>query len=341
MRLSAHGLSCRAGEHIVNAAEPKQYRVLLTDRAWPDSSIERDVLQSIGAELVEAPNSQPATLADLARDVDAIMTCWAPVTAAVISASERLKVVVRMGIGLDNIDVKEATKRKIPVANVPDYCLSEVSDHALAMLLALARKIAFYNLQAKSGVYKLQSGPTMRRLSRQTLGIVGLGRIGQALVPKAKALELNVIAYTRSGDDHGTGCRMVGFDELLELSDYISLHLPLNPSTSKMFAAEQFARMRNTAYLINTSRGGLIDHDALWRAIESGQVAGAALDVFDPEPPDLSHPLFRDPRVIVTPHAAFTSQESLEDLRERATTQVVQALQGKRPTNLVNPEIDA
>ncbi|MGE3317556.1 MAG: C-terminal binding protein [Planctomycetaceae bacterium] len=315
------------------------FRVLITDRAWPDSRVEREILGEVGAEVFESPSGDEATLIEAARDCDAIATCWARVTRAVIDAAPRLQTIARLGIGLDNICVEAATERRIPVTNVPDYCVSEVSDHALALLLAGARKIAFFHHRAKQGEYKLQSGGQLRRLSGRTLGLVGLGHIGRALVPKGRALGLDVIANTKSGDDHGTGCRMVSLEELLRTSDYISLHLPVTDETRGLLGENEFGAMKSGAWLINTSRGALIDHDALWRAIEKGQIAGAGLDVFDPEPPDLSHPLFRDERVIVTPHAAFLSEESLQEMRERAARQLADVLRGARPANVVNPEI--
>lgn len=316
-------------------------RVLLTDRPWPDSDTEREILAGVGAELVEAPASDESTLCELAGDCQAIATCWAPVTEAVIRACDDCRIVARLGIGLDNIDVETASSLGIPVTNVPDYCVSEVVHHALALILACARKVAFYNQQAKAGKYELQAGSPLRRIEGQVLGLVGFGPIARTLFAKARSLGFEVIAHTPSSSDYGTGCSMVSFDELLDRSDFISLHAPFTQQSSRMFGRKQFERMQGSAYLINTSRGGLVDHAALGQAIESGQIAGAALDVFDPEPPDLSEPLFRDPRVIVTPHAAFLSQESLNDLRTRAMHQIADALQGRRPENVVNPEIYA
>jgi D-3-phosphoglycerate dehydrogenase len=318
---------------------PSRFRVLITDRAWPDLDIERDALSAIGAEIIDSPSGDEATLVNLARDADAIGTCWAKVTPAVIQASSRCRVIARFGIGLDNIAVETATSLRIPVTYVPDYCVSEVADHALALLLSLARKVAFFHLRTKQGEYRLQTGPPLRRLAGRRLGLVGFGRIAQNLYAKAAALGFDVIAHSATGNDRGTGCRMVSFDELLTTSDYISLHVPLTERTRYLFGPREFERMQLTACLINTSRGALIDHVALWKAIETGQIAGAALDVFDPEPPDLSLPLFGDERVIVTPHAGFLSAESLVELRHRAAAQIAQSLQGLRPENVVNPAV--
>ncbi len=317
-----------------------RFRVLITDRAWPDTSIERDVLSRIEAEVVEAVSTDETTLVAAAANVDAIATNWACVTEVVMRASGRCQTVARFGIGVDNIAVSAATALGIPVTNCPDYCVGEVSDHALGLLLACARQIGFFHGRTKRGEYQLSAAPPMQRIAGQTLGLLGLGHIARELVPKARALGLNVIAHTVSGNDYGTGVRMVSsFGELLRVSDYLSVHAPLNDSTRRLFDATAFAQMKPTAYLINTSRGGLIDEAALWETLQRNRLAGAALDVFDPEPPELSRPLFCDERVIVTPHAAFVSEQSIRQLRVQAMEQVVAVLAGRRPHNVVNPQI--
>lgn len=313
-------------------------RVLLTDRPWADSRIESDILSQVGAEVQEASSGSEAELVELARDADAIATCWAQVTAPVIQAAKKCRIVSRLGIGLDNIAVETATELGIPVTNVPDYCVAEVADHTIALLLAISRKIAFYHSRTKAGEYQLQAGPPMRRLSNQVLGLIGLGRIGQLVVPRARALGLHVVAHTSSGNDYGTGCPMVTLRDLLQQSDFVSLHAPLTPDTRQLLGPAEFELMKPTASIINTSRGGLINQTSLWAALQKDAIAGVGLDVFEPEPPDLSQPLFRDERVIVTPHAAFVSEESLVDLRTRAAHQIAQALQGKQPEYVVNPQ---
>ena len=316
-----------------------RFKVLLTDYAWNDLDIERAILSEIDAELVVAPTGDVPALVSLAGDVDAIMTNWAKVPSDVIGISPKLKIVARLGIGLDNIDVAFATSRKTVVTNVPDYCLIEVAEHALALLLALSRKVAFYHHDSKTGRYDLRAGPTLRRIEGQTLGIVGLGNIGRKLAEKARGIGLRVIAYSRSRANPASGVAFVELDDLFSQSDYISLHVPLAPQTRHMIGVSQLARMKPSAYLINTARGGLIDHAALAAALNQGRLAGAALDVQDPEPPDLNQPPYNDPRVIVTPHAAFVSVESLENLRSRTARQVVDRLSGRRPENVVNPEV--
>lgn len=316
-----------------------KFKVLLTDYAWRDLEIERRTLAEIDAELIVADKQDADSLARLATGVDAIMTNWAKVPAKVIEAAPNCRIVARLGIGLDNIDVATATQRGIVVTNIPDYCLIEVAEHALALLLSLSRKVAFYHHETKHNRYQLQAGPVLRRIEGQTLGIVGLGNIGRVLAAKAQGIGLNILATSRSQRDPMPGVRFVSLDELLAASDYVSLHTPMTSETRQMIGATQLARMKPSAYLINTARGGLIDNAALAAALVAGQLAGAALDVQDPEPPDLNTPPWNDPRVVVTPHAAFVSEESLANLRERTARQVADRLRGKRPENVINPTV--
>ncbi len=311
--------------------------VLLTDRAWPDSTIELQTLATAGVKLVESPSADEATLMELARTCDAIATNWAKVTPAVIEASPNLKVISRMGIGLDNIAIEAATARGIPVANCPDYCVQEVADHALALLLSHARKIAFFHHRMKQGEYNLQAGLPLKRIAGQTLGLIGLGKTAQNLVPKAQALGLKVIVYTPSGNGYGLGLPMVSLEELLNTADFVSLHAPLTPATRNLMSTPQFQLMKPNALLINTSRGGLVDELALKLALDQRLLAGAALDVFNPEPCDPTQSLFQDERVITTPHVAFVSEESLAQMRREAMEHILQVFAGERPRHLVNP----
>ena len=311
--------------------------VLLTDYAWANLDIERETLDAAGIELVVAEKSDADSLGALAfeHQVDAIMTNWAKVPASVIAASPKVKIVSRLGIGLDNIDVEYCTAHGIPVTNIPDYCIIEVAEHALALLFALSRKVAFYHHATKEGRYELQAGPVLRRIEGQTLGIVGFGNIGRCLADKARCLGLKILAYNRSPKQQ-PGVEFVDLDTLLARSDYVSLHLPANADSKNLMNAERLAKMKPTAYLINTARGAVVDERALAEAIASGHLAGAALDVQQIEPPDLAQSPYHDPRVIVTPHAAFVSQESLENLRRRTAQQIVDRLAGRTPENVRN-----
>lgn len=315
------------------------YRVLVTDHPWEGLEIEERMLSPFGVELVDAPAEDEETLAGLAGDVDVIATCWARVTKKVIEAAGECRLICRLGIGLDNIDIPTATALGIPVTNVPDYCVEEVADHALSQLLALSRNLPFFHLRTKQGEYNLQAGPPMHRLRGLTLGLIGLGRIGRAVAQRAQGFGLKVVAHTPSGNDHGTGCRMVAWPELLATSDWLSLHAPLTPQTRHLLDRAAFAAMKPGVILANTSRGPLIDPEALWEAIQSGMVRGAALDVFEPEPPDLTEPLYRSEQVLVTPHVAFVSEESVIELRERVCGQILAMLSGEVPENVVNREV--
>lgn len=325
-------------ENVPDRTTMADFRVLITDYAWPDVDIERSILREVGAELVLPAAADEASLAEAACGVDAIMTNWAQVTRRVIDAAPACRIVARLGIGLDNIDVQHATGQGIVVTNVPDYCLIEVVEHTLALLLALGRKIALYHHQTKQGVYDLQAGPRLLRIEGQVLGIVGLGNIGSRVAEKAQALGLRVMAATRTPRSI-PGVELCALDELLRQSDYISLHVPLVPQTRHMIGACELALVKPSAYLINTARGGLVDHVALARALAEERIDGAGLDVQEPEPPDLSQPPYNDPRVIVTPHAAFVSAESLENLRSRAARQIAARLAGEVPEHVVNPQV--
>ncbi|HEY4261535.1 MAG TPA: C-terminal binding protein [Schlesneria sp.] len=316
-----------------------RFRVLVTDRAWPDTFIEQQILAKVDGEVIEPASTSEADLIAAAANVDAIATNWAKVTAAVVRASGKCQIVARFGIGLDNIAVDAATDLQIPVTNCPDYCVSEVSDHAMALLLACNRQIGLYHGRSKRGEYNPTTSMPIQRLTGQTLGLLGMGKIAQTLVPKARAFGLKIIAHNQSGQDYGTGIRMVTFDELLSSSDYISVHALLTSQTRHKFDEHAFRRMRPSAYLINTSRGGLINHAALWGALQQNQLAGVALDVFDPEPPDLGQSLFQDERVIVTPHAAFVSEQAIQQMRVEAMQNIVEALSERRPNNVVNQQI--
>lgn len=312
-------------------------RILLTDVAWPDTDIEQSLCENADCELVIAPNTNESTLTELAENVDAIVTCWAAVTAEVIAATQgRCLVVSRLGIGLDNIDVNYCTQHQIPVTNIPDYCLQEVAEHTLASIFTLGRQLGTFHLRTKHNDYQREVEPPIRRIQGQTLGIVGLGNIGRRVASLANAVGLNVIGTRRDMTQTIAGVRLTDFDELINISNFVSLHLPLNDDTQHLLGEPQFAAMKDSAFLINTARGGLVDHAALAAALENKQIAGAALDVQDPEPPDLTIPPYNDPRVIVTPHTAFISEESITDLRTRCFENTLSILSGGPGKYVVN-----
>lgn len=325
-----------------NSPSSCQSRILVTDYAWDSLDLEEKVLKKVNASLVVAKTGEEDELVILAADVDGILTCWKSVTERVITNAPRCQAISRYGIGLDNIDVAFSTKMGIVVTNVPSYCVEEVSDHAMALLLALARKVAFYDRAIKGGTYDLRAQTPLYRIKGKTLGIVGFGAIGKALYQKARGFGLRVIAYDRKLAGNPTkdyDVTPVTFPDLLATSDFISIHVPLTAATRHLFNREAFRQMKRTAFVINTARGDIIDPKALLEALDDKLIAGAALDVLSTEPPERTDPLVLHPRTVITPHAAFNSQESLGDLRESASAQIAEVLSGRLPNHVVNPEV--
>jgi D-3-phosphoglycerate dehydrogenase len=318
------------------------FRVLITDYAWPNLDIERSILDEVGAEIVVAPTGSAEEIIALAADVNAILACWKQVPTAALDAAPRCCIVSRYGIGLDNIPVDHATQLGIVVTNVPDFCLDEVAEHTLALIMACGRRIVPHVAATRQGIWNQQLAPGMPRLRGQTLGLVGYGNIAQAVAQRARALGMEIIAYTpRLAPDALApwGRATNDLNELLAVADYVSLHLPLTPATRGLIDADALRRMKPTAYLINTSRGAIVDENALLAALDQGQIAGAALDVMSSEPPAPDHPLLRHERVIATPHVAFYSEAAIVDLATKAARHVAQALRGEVPDRVVNPAV--
>lgn len=316
--------------------------VAVTDSVFPTLDLARRVLEQIGAEISVASDSSSDAILEVARQADGILVTYAQVRADIIRQLRRCRIIARFGIGVDNIDIGAATQAGIVVTNVPDYCIDEVSDHTLALLLSLARKIPFSNQQAHAGHWELTPVAPLYRLKGKTLGLVGFGKIPRLVAPKAQAFGLEVLTYDPFISDQvfaNRGVKGVEFAELLERSDYISIHAPLTPETHHMFNSEAFRRMKPTACLINSARGPLIDEKALIEALDNHQLAAAALDVLNEEPPGADSPLFGRHNVILTPHTAFYSVESLLDLQTQAAKEVALVLSGQTPNHPVNPEV--
>lgn len=316
-------------------------KILVTDYQWPDLEIEKKILGEVGAELVVAPDGQEETLTRLAQGCEGILTCWAKTTRKVIeAASPDLKVIVRYGIGLDNIDVDFATQSHVPVLNVPTYCVVDVAEHTLGFILALSRKLAFFDRRVRQGTWNIQEALPLRRLVGKRLGLIGLGNIGKEVAKRAQAFGLEVCAYTpRLTPERAkeAGVTALSLDELLASADFVSLHLPLTPQSAGLIGAAQLRQMKPTAFLINTSRGKLLDEEALYQALSTGQLSGAALDVRIQEPAAAGDRLIQLDNVLHTPHASFFSRESIEELQEQAAWEVRRVLTGQPPLNLVNP----
>ena len=316
--------------------------VAVTDSVFPNLDVVRRTLSAVGAEVRLASQPTPEAIVELARAADAVLVTYAKITAAMIREMKLCRIISRLGIGVDNVDIAAATSAGIAVTRVPDYCMDEVSDHAMALLLALVRKIPFANQRVQAGRWEMSSVVPIHRLRGTTLGLVGFGRIPQLVAPKAQAFGLKVIShdpYVPEKVMAQLGVESVSFEGLLERSDYISVHAPLTPETHHLFNADVFRRMKSGAYLVNTARGPLVNDKDLADALDAGRLAGAALDVLPEEPPVPDSRLLGRDNVILTPHTGFYSEESLVDLQVKASEEVVRVLTGQMPRNPVNPEV--
>ena len=317
-------------------------RILITDIAWPDYEIEKEVLSAVEGDIMLAGGGTPAEIIALAPQADAILTCWKDVPAEALDIAPNCKVVSRYGIGLDNIPIGRATELGMLVTNVPDFCLEEVSDHVMALLLATARQLLPLARNPERSGWTRETPRPIPRVRGQTLGLIGFGNIARALVPKALGFGLRVIAYTPRlrQSDAPEGVEVTNdLAALLSASDYVSIHCPLTKETAHIIDEAALAQMKSSALLINTSRGGVVDEEALIRALRDGRIGGAALDVTDPEPPSADNPLLALENVIVTPHAAFYSVAATAELARKAAANVVTVLQGGVPETLVNAEV--
>jgi D-3-phosphoglycerate dehydrogenase len=267
-------------------------------------------------------------------DADALMVTIHEVGPEIMDQMPKCKIICRIGTGMDAIDIPAATERGIWVTNVPDYSIDEVSTHAIALLLAQVRNLFRHRALSQTGTWRYQTERPIRRLAGQTLGILGLGRIGSASAKKGHGLGLNVIAhdpYLPGERFEELGVRKVDFDTLLRESDLLTLHVPLTDETRKIINAEALAKMKPTAFLANTARGDVVDIDALVEAVRNGVIAGAGIDVLPTEPPPPDHPVLHEEGIIVTPHIGWASNEAGHDVRERGSQEVVRVLQGNRP----------
>ena len=318
-----------------------QYKVLVTDCTWSIEP-EQQVLAEIGAEVILAESGTGEPIDRLVSQVDGILTDQYPITGDLINAAERCKAIARYGVGFEKVDLDAATASGIVVTNVPAYCIDEVTDHAMALLLACARKIPTFDRGVKGGNWDRNIGPPMRRIRGKTLGIIGFGRIGRLIVSKAKAFGLEVIVfdeYISQTVVEGEGATQVALPELLARSDFITIHAPLTTETHGLLGEQEFQQMKSTAYVINSARGGIINTVALHRALAEAWIAGAALDVLPEEPPNPDEPLLELENIILTPHVAFLSEESGYDLQVAAATELARVLAGQMPESVVNPSV--
>ncbi|MBQ35742.1 MAG: hydroxyacid dehydrogenase [Gemmatimonadaceae bacterium] len=313
--------------------------VAVTDHVFPDLEPTKAALASVGAEVNLARSGSAEDILDVARGADAVINCFAQLPGDVINQFEQCRIIARTGIGIDTIDLDVATTKGIVVTNVPEYCEDEVSDHAMALLLALARNVTRGNAQVHGGEWALAKLKPMFRLRGRTVGLVGFGKIPRLVAAKAQAFGLNVVAfdpYIEPSDAASLGVELLSLEELMANSDFVSIHTPLTPETRHMIGADVLAGMKPEAMLINTARGGLVDVDALADALDAGSLAGAGLDVLPDEPPTADLRLMDRDNVILTPHTAFYSEQSMIDLQAKAAQQVALVLAGEQPQYAVN-----
>jgi D-3-phosphoglycerate dehydrogenase len=317
------------------------FLVIHTDPHHTDFRHEQAELDAIGATLRPLNVTTEAEVAAACRDADALLVTYAKIGKTALAGMPKLKIVVRTGVGYDSLDVSAATERKVMVANVPDYCISDLAEHTMAMLLTWWRRIAELDQQVRTEGWGRPLKPVYR-LEGKTLGILGMGRMGQAVAARAGGFGLTLVGYdpyTPPAAFAAVGVEPVGLESLLRASDIVTIHSLLSAETRGIICQQTLRQMKPTAVIVNTARGGLIVTDDLVRALQEGWIAGAALDVTDPEPLPMDHPIRTLPRVLVTPHAAWYSEEAEPELRRRAARTIVEALRGERPASLLNPEV--
>lgn len=316
------------------------FKVVVTDYEYQDLRFEEEVLKQLDVELVKGQAKTEEEVVSLCRDADAIINQYAPLPSQVISQLQRCRVISRYGVGVNTVDVNAATEKGILVANVPDYCMDEVADHALALLLSYARKVVLLSQKVHQGIWDFKLGKPIARLRGQVLGLMGFGRIPRNLLEKAKPFGFQTIVYDPFVDPEHirhAGAEPVGLEQLFKNADYISVHIPLVKETTGLVGRELLAKAKPDLVIINTSRGPVIDETALAEALHARQIAGAALDVLAEEPIHSNHPFLGMDNVILTPHIAWYSEQSEAELRTKCAQNVVDVLCGGLPTYLVNP----
>ena len=314
--------------------------VLVTDYTFGDLDVERAILEPLGCTVTGAQCRTEDEAVTLVRDADYVLTQFAPISARVIADMDRARLITRYGIGVDNIDLVAARERRIPVYNVPDYCIDEVADHTLALILALTRQVARLDAGIKAGRWSSPPPlPSFRALKDLTTGVIGCGRIGRAVIARLLPFGTRILAYDPALSDAqiaALGAQKVPLDELFAASDLITLHLPSTPETRRMIDAGRLAGMKDGALFVNVARGTLVDQAALIAALQSGKLGGAALDVLDPEPVEANSPLLGMANVVITSHIASASVHAAATLRRSVAETVVLHLRGERVPNCVN-----
>ncbi|HAC90038.1 MAG TPA: C-terminal binding protein [Planctomycetaceae bacterium] len=314
--------------------------VAITDYTFPNLDLEQAILTEAGAELLSGNDKQLSALKQIVAQADAVITQFAPINAEVIAAMQQAKVIVRYGIGVDNVDLQAARQRGIPVCNIPDYCIDEVADHTLAFILGVTRQVVPNTLHVRDGKWGLATPlDQLRTLRDQTVGLVGFGRIGREVAARLapfKCRRLVHDAFVPADTVRATGCEPVMLDDLLAQSDIVTLHCPSTPQTKKLVNVDSLCRMKHGSIVVNLGRGDLIDSGSLIAALQSGKISAAALDVFEQEPLPPDNPLRFMPNVISASHIASASPKAVRTLRETAARIAIMALRGEPLPNIVN-----
>lgn len=317
-------------------------RITIVDSDNESFEQEQEVADRHGLELTRHRAVTEQETIEAARGADGILVQYAPLTAAVMDALPDLRVIGRYGVGVDTVDVPAATARGIAVCNVPDYGVQDVSDHAIALTMSVVRGTAQLDRLVRAGEYGLVPVKPLHRVSSLRFGVVGLGRIGAATAVKARALGFTVVGsdpMLAVGERTADGIEVLDFEDVLATCDVISLHVPLMESTHHLIGEDALARMKPGAVLVNTCRGGVVDTQAVARALQDGRLKGAGLDVFEEEPLPADSPLLDCPSVVLTPHASWYSEESYAELKRRVAEEVAAVLRGERPREVLNPEV--
>jgi D-3-phosphoglycerate dehydrogenase len=314
---------------------------VITDYTFDEIDIEKGILEPLGCQVVgQKSGKDRAQLIALVQDADYVLTQFAPVNAEVIGAMKKAKVIVRYGIGVDNVDLQAAAAKGIPVCNVPDFCTDEVADHTLAMILELTRRITQNTLKIRSGTWGLGVPlDALRAVKNLTVGLVAFGRIGREVANRLKPFKCKILVFDPAVDAaavKAAGCTPVSFDDLLKNSDLVSLHCPSTEKTKYMINAQSIARMKDGALFVNASRGTLVRTDDLVAALRSGKISAAALDVTDPEPPPADHPLLKMENVFLSAHIAAASPQAATKLRNDAANTAATMVRGGKAQNVVN-----
>lgn len=318
------------------------FKVTLVDHEWEDTQLEERMFEEAGLELQILQSREKERIIEAAKTSDALLILYADIDEDILKEAQeagRLQIVSRYGIGINMVDVAAAKACGIDVANVNDYCIDEVSDHSLAFILAAARRLIPYYNDTRAGHWDFKVADLPIRSSKATVGLLGFGKIPRRLAEKLNAIGYNVMAYdpfVSEEDMHAVHVRKATVEEIIAKSDFISVHVPLIEATHHLLNREAFQAMKSNAYIINTARGPIIDEEAMIEALQNGEIAGAYLDVTETEPLPANSPLRTLPNVVLSPHAAWYSEDAFFEIRYKAIQNIIEKSEGKTPTYLIH-----